>query len=164
MKVIYLIRHGKSDRSNPNLSDFKRLLNDEGKNEVNLMAKKLNELSFNPDLIICSTAERTVSTEKILAEETQNNLVNCIFDSSIYEATIDYLIFFVNSLPEKNNNVAIIGHNPGITLLSNYLTDDFIDNIPCSGIVKIELNIENWNEITRGIGTNKYFISPKDFD
>ena len=122
------------------------------------MANKLDELSFSPSLIICSPAKRTMLTSELLAKDTSTLFIN-----SIYEASLNDLVHIINTLPNKHNEIAMIGHNPSITKLSNYLTDDYIDNMPTCSVVKIELEIDNWNETIQGIGTKKYFIYPKMF-
>ena len=163
MKVIYLIRHAIAEQNSVNNEDISRALSQKGKEDAELMALKLKELNVNPDLIVCSIAKRTVSTKKIICKQIGDLNTNIIIDSSIYEASLDYLTFLVNTLPSRFNEVFLIGHNPAITLLSNYLTEDFIDNIPPCGIVKIEMEIEKWNEIVPGIGNKKYFIYPETF-
>ena len=158
MKTLYLIRHAKSDWDNPDLSDFERPLNKRGLRDVPFMAEKLGELGFNPDFIVCSPAKRTKTTAQLLV-----NSISTLYESSIYEASLKDLNHLVNFLPSNHKEIVIIGHNPSITELSNYLTDDIIGNMPTSSIIKIELEIENWDETTQGIGTMKFFICPKDF-
>ncbi len=158
MKTLYLIRHAKSDWKNPALTDSERPLNKRGLRDAPFMAKKLNELSFNPDLIVCSPAQRTKTTAELISKST-----SCLYDASIYEASLNDLTHLINSLPNEKTAIAIIGHNPSITNLSNYLTNDFISNMPTCSIVKIELEIDSWNETIQGIGTKKYFIYPKAF-
>ena len=158
MKILYLIRHVKSDWNDPALTDFERPLNKRGFKDAPFMIKKLDELNFNPDFIVCSPAQRTKTTAQLMV-----NSVSTLYNSSIYEASLNELIQVVNFLPNNHKEIALIGHNPSITNLSNYLTDDFIDNMPTCSIVKIELEIDNWDEITQGIGTKKFFIYPKSF-
>lgn len=159
MKILYLIRHAKSDWKNTELSDFERPLNKRGLKDASFMAKKLIELNFNPGLIVCSTAQRTTSTAQLISKQT-----SILFEDSIYEATLDNLTHLINFLPNEHEEIAIIGHNPSITNLFNYLADDFIDNMPTCSVVKIELEVDNWNEIVKGIGTKKFFIYPKAFN
>lgn len=158
MKTLYLIRHAKSDWSDSTLADFDRTLNKRGFRDAPFMASKLDELGFNPDFIVCSPAKRTKITAQLIA-----NSVSTLYEPSIYEAALKDLIQLINFLPNNHKEIAIIGHNPSITALSNYLTDDFIDNMPTCSIVKIELEIDNWNETTLGIGIKKYYTYPKAF-
>lgn len=159
MKTLYLIRHAKSDWNNPALSDFDRPLNKRGLRDAPFMAKKLIELNFNPGLIVCSPAKRTITTSELISNRTSTFYVD-----TIYEASLSDLTNIINTLPYEHTEIAIIGHNPSITMLSNYLTNDYIDNMPTCSVVKIELEIDNWNEVIEGIGTKKYFIYPKAFN
>jgi len=163
MKTLYLIRHAKSDWNNANLTDFERPLNKRGLKDAPFIAEKLKELTFNPDHIICSPAQRTSSTAKIICNGINYPIKDIVFEHSIYEASVTTLISLINLLPNNKDEVAIIGHNPSTTQLSNYLTDDYIGNMPTCSIVKIELEIDNWNEIVDGIGIQRFFIYPKAF-
>jgi phosphohistidine phosphatase len=163
MKTLYLIRHAKSDWNNSELTDFQRTLNKRGLNDAPFMAKKLNELDFQPDHIVCSSSQRTSTTAKLICKGINFPLKEVSFDQSIYEASLTTLISIVNSLPNNKNDIVIIGHNPSITGLSNYLTDNYIGNMPTCSIVKIELEIDNWYEVIGGIGIQKFFIYPKKF-
>ena len=163
MKTIYLIRHAKSDWKHPELTDFERPLNKRGLRDAPFMAQKLADLTFKPELIICSPAKRTTTTAKLICTETRYSIDNVLFDQSIYASSLNNLISLVNLLPNQHNEIAIIGHNPSITELSNYLTEDYIGNMPTCSVVKIELEIDNWNETVQGIGIQRFFIYPKAF-
>lgn len=161
MKTLYLIRHAKSDWNNPTLTDFERPLNKRGFRDAPFMGKKLIELNFNPSLILCSPSNRTTITAELICNEIDYRLEDVKFDQSIYESSNSNLIKLINQLPNKHNQIALIGHNPSFTMLSNYLTENYIGNMPTCSIVKVELEIDSWNEIIEGIGVQKYFIYPK---
>lgn len=163
MKIIHLIRHAKSSWDNPDLDDFSRTLNERGKKNAPFMANKLKELGCNPDYFLSSSAKRTTETSKIIATALNFNFEKIIFEKKIYESSLKQLLQILNEVPNNFNNIVLVGHNPCLTQLSNYLSDDFIDNIPTCGIVKIELEIDNWQHIIQGIGNKKFFIYPKMF-
>jgi phosphohistidine phosphatase len=156
MKTVYLIRHAKSDWNNPELTDYERPLNKRGLTDLPIMAEKLLGLNFNPQLIVSSPAQRAMNTAELISKEK-----SILFDSSIYEASLEDLIHLINLLPEKHNEIAIVGHNPSMTYLSNYLTGNTISNMPTCSVIKIEMEIDDWNQIVEGIGTQIYFIFPK---
>lgn len=163
MKAIHLIRHAKSSWQTPTTDDFSRTLNERGWKDAPFMARKLKELGLQPDYFVCSPAKRTTETSKIIANELNIDFDKIIFDERIYESSLKQLLQVINELPNNFNNAILVGHNPTLTQLSNYLTDNFIDNIPTSGIVKIELDIDNWQHIIQGIGRKIFFIYPKMF-
>lgn len=163
MKVIHLIRHAKSSWDNPDLDDFSRTLNERGKKDAQFMANKLKELGCNPDYFLSSPAKRTTETSKIIATALNFNFEKIIFEEKIYVSSLKQLLQIVNEIPNNFNNIVFVGHNPTLTQLANYFTNDFIDNIPTCGIVKIELEIDNWQHIIQGIGNKNFFIYPKMF-
>ena len=163
MKTIHLIRHAETNIKNYKSTDYLRCLNDSGLLEANLIAKKLSELDCNPDYILCSSAKRTTETALIIAKKLKFDEKQIIFDQYLYNATVKQLIEAINNIPNTFNNLALISHNPAISETSNYLTDDFIDHLPTCGVVKIELNVDNWKHIIQGIGNIEFFIYPKMF-
>ncbi len=156
MRSIYLIRHADSNQNNPSYSDFDRPLSDKGLKDVALVANELANLNFNPQLIICSTSERTVTTAKLIPTCT-----SYLFDSSVYEASLDYLVALINCFPEKHQEIALVGHNPSISLFANYLTGENNYSMSPCHVVKINLEVDNWSETIQGIGTEIYSISPE---
>lgn len=161
MKTIYLIRHAKSSWNDIGSKDFDRILNKRGEHDAPLIGRKLNNLLFKPDLIVCSPAKRTTITANLICQQIDYSFQSVQFEPSIYEASLTDLKNLINSFSNNFSAIALIGHNPSITLLSNYLTDQFLSNMPTCGVVKIELEIDSWNEIIQGIGRQKYFIYPK---
>ena len=163
MKTLYLIRHAKANWKKPKETDFERDLSKEGVQEISSIANKLTALSFKPEQIVCSSAKRTRETAELICSKIKHPIQDVKFDSSIYESSLSNLISLINSLPNSHNEIAIIGHNPSITHLSNYLTANLLGNIPTCSVIKIELEINAWNEIIEGIGIQKYFIYPQTF-
>ena len=58
MKKLYILRHAKSDWSDPNLDDFDRGLKKRGKNDIKLISNWLKEQGIQPNIIISSPAKR----------------------------------------------------------------------------------------------------------
>jgi phosphohistidine phosphatase len=57
-------------------------------------------------------------------------------------------------------NVMLIGHNPELTMLVNYLSNDNFDNIPTCGIVALNFNGE-WKNISSKSCEILFFEYPK---
>ncbi|MCG3720172.1 histidine phosphatase family protein, partial [Aliarcobacter butzleri] len=128
MKKLVLIRHAKSDWSNPFLDDFLRPLNKRGKKNAPLMAKVLKEKNIRPDLIILSPSLRTKQTlEYFIKELNYNDEVR--FEESIYEAPYENLLKVIKDIPNIHKIVFLIGHNPGLCDLTNFLVDKSFENI-----------------------------------
>ena len=158
MKTLHLIRHAKSDWNTTTQTDYKRPLNKRGLKDATMMAKQLQNLNFNPSIIYCSPAQRTKTTSSLLVKD-----IKIIFDKNIYEASLKDLTKLINEFPDEHSEIALIGHNPSITYLSNYLTGELMNNIPTCSVLKIDLEINSWQELTQDIGIQKFFVYPNMF-
>lgn len=149
MKTIYLIRHAESSWDNAT-TDFERALTEKGNEDAKLIS---NNMCSNPDIIIASPAQRTTETAIFFASALNYNIAEIDYEISIYEAPLQNLINKVNQIEAKHQTAVLVGHNPGITQLANYLADDNLSPVqPCT-VIKIELEVDNWNEIIKGIGS-----------
>ncbi|HEY8402926.1 MAG TPA: histidine phosphatase family protein [Cytophagaceae bacterium] len=162
-KLLYLVRHAKSDWSVPGQKDFDRTLNARGLSDAPKMGKKLNELGVNPEIIISSPAQRAKMTSLFFAEQLNYNPEHIVFEPEIYEASVRTLLQLVNNLDDNYRKVMLFGHNPGFTYFAEYLTKEEIGNIPTSGVVEIELEVSSWKEVSGDLGKLKMFIYPKKF-
>ena len=160
MKTLYLVRHAKSSWKHPELSDFERPLNKRGKNDATFMGKLLSDKGVNPGLVISSPAKRASTTAKIIASEINFPKEKIVLDENIYEATGRRLLEIISKTEEKYNSVMIFGHNPGLTVLNNNLSNKFIDNIPTCGVVALKFKTK-WNEIKLNSAGFIFFEYPK---
>ena len=69
MKTLYLLRHAKSSKDNPDLKDFERPLAERGIGDLPVIAERFKARKGNVDCIICSPAVRTKTTAKMFAWE-----------------------------------------------------------------------------------------------
>ncbi len=135
-KRLFLSRHAKSSWDDPTLRDFERPLNTRGKRDAPMMAQKLKAYGIKPDLIVSSDAKRAADTAHIYAETLQ---VPLRYDSRIYEASAQSLLYLIDTLFEHYDNVMIVGHNPTLTDLANILGDKPIANLQTAATVGIDL-------------------------
>jgi len=162
MKELILIRHAKSSWKHPELSDIDRPLNKRGQRDAPVMGEILAKKNVSPDLIISSPAERAKTTSITIAEIINYPVDKIKFVKSIYEASLFDLLTVIRNIDGNTESVMMFGHNPGFTMLNNYLTNRYIDNIPTCGIVSISFN-SGWKDIEEGSGKLNYFIYPKLF-
>ncbi|WP_020527447.1 SixA phosphatase family protein [Flexithrix dorotheae] len=161
MKTLYLVRHAKSSWKDISLDDFDRPLNKRGKRDAPFMGKRLKKQGIKPHLILASPAKRAKKTAKIFAREMGYPEGKIKFAKKIYEAGRNELLEVIRNQDDKINSLMLVGHNPELTSLSNYLSDYEIVNIPTSGISCIKLSIDTWNEIKLKAGEQSFFDYPK---
>lgn len=154
MKKLYLVRHAKSDWSNPSLDDFDRPLNQRGKKNAPFMGKILKKKKIKPDLIISSPAYRARETARKIAKKIRY-LDEIMYNEHLYEASLKEILEIVTFIEDEYDEVFIVGHNPSLNMLAFYLID-FNENIPTTGILEIEFNSQTWREISK---KNAKFVS-----
>jgi len=161
MKTLCLVRHAKSSWKYPNLDDFERPLNKRGHKNAPFMGKILKKLKVAPDLIISSPANRAAMTTRIIAAALDYPLENIRFSEAIYEFSEKALINVVKQIDDAVNQAMVVGHNPAINGLANFIGDQPISNIPTCGVFCVELDISAWANINALCGKLKFFEYPK---
>lgn len=151
MKILILIRHAKSSWKDISVDDFNRPLNKRGKRDAPFMGKLLAGKKLFPDLLISSPANRASATAKIIAEELDYPNEKIIWNENLYEASTNEIIKVINEVDEKYKVLLLVGHNPGLTNFSNYLSKSFKSNIPTCGFVVFSLK-KKWEEISKDDG------------
>lgn len=112
-------------------------------------------------MILSSPAVRALTTAQLFAEPLNYKAEKIQQCAEIYEAGVSTLLKTINEIDDRNNCVVMFGHNPGLTDLFNYLTDNDLINLPTSGIVKIDFDLDSWKLVSHGIGISTYIDYPK---
>lgn len=158
MKKIYFIRHAKAKKDFFN--DYERELNSQGKDEAKFIGQKLKNHAVCADAIFSSSSIRTKMTAKIIASELNFNK-KIKFEKTLYDANLNSILYFINEIDDKFENVFIIAHNPAITEISEILSDSIIGNMPTCGVFCIEFDVKSFKDIKPHCGKVLFFDYPK---
>ena len=121
---LYIMRHAKSDWSGPQISDFERPINKRGTRNAIRIGGWMNENNHIPQKIISSPALRAKETIELVTEQISKfNLEDLTYEDELYLAGFTQLIEFINTYKDKVQSLMLVGHNPGIENLVNYLCD-----------------------------------------
>ena len=121
---LYIMRHAKSDWSGPQISDFERPINKRGTKNAMRIGGWMNENNHIPQKIISSPALRAKETIELVTEQISKfNLEDLTYEDELYLAGFTQLIEFINTYKDKVQSLMLVGHNPGIENLVNYLCD-----------------------------------------
>jgi len=161
MKTLYLIRHAKSDWSNPLLSDFDRPLNKRGKKDAPFMGSIFAKAHIHPDLILSSPAVRAQMTALEIAKKIGYDSGSILYNETLYAASYDEIQHVLQSISSSQKTVFLIGHNPGLTEFAEYISGYPIENIPTCGIVCVKLKKDDWSSITEYSAQFVSFDYPK---
>lgn len=145
MKRLYLVRHSKSDQDDPSVTDFNRPLNKRGHADAPAMASILRTRAFIPEHIVSSPANRAKNSAEYFNKEFQSATIE--YDKSLYHGDIDDIINVCIKLNNSVQSVMLVGHNPGITFFANVICDANIGNVPTTGILVIDVDTEDWQDM-----------------
>jgi phosphohistidine phosphatase len=162
VKFLTIVRHAKSSWKEPSLSDFDRPLNRRGKADAPEMGRRLAARGIRPDLVVTSPARRARKTAKIMAKEMGLGKDEIRRDGAIYGAELTSLVELVTGFDEEAGHVMLVGHNPGLTDLAEYLSGEPFGNIPTGGVVGLEFDIGTWSDLKRGAGRLLFTDIPRD--
>lgn len=161
MKTLYVIRHAKSSWNFLHLPDYERPLNNRGNRDAPLMGQRFRARGIVPDCLVCSPALRARETAIKISMEigfTENSI---IYKRSIYEAGVPALLQTIEAFPDEAVSAFLVGHNPGMTCLAEYLTRKQIGSLPTCGVACIEMDIDSWSLAGRGLGNLDFLDYPK---
>ena len=161
MKKLLLIRHGKSDWNNPDLSDFERPLNERGLKNAVSMSQRLLDNNIVPQKIVSSPAFRAKQTAELFTKTLRIPNTEIQFSNEVYEATATDLLGLINMFDDQYKYIALIGHNPGLTDLILHLCDSGLYNLPTCGMVMIHFPFTSWEMVSYETGSMKFFDFPK---
>jgi phosphohistidine phosphatase len=162
---LLIMRHGKSDWSVP-VDDLNRPLTRRGRGAVRLMADWLREQELTPELVIASPAARAVETCEKVRTRLHLNPGQVVWDPRLYEASPADLVTVLRGIDSDIGRALVIGHNPGLELLLEYLVERLVKPgdgklLPTAAIARLGLG-RSWRDIDRYCGVLRTLMRPRD--
>lgn len=158
--TLYLLRHAQSTEKQLGEADKDRELTSQGMRESLQIGSWLKEQAFTCDLILCSTAVRARSTAGYLFEALNLPIEKVQFDDNLYNASSRTLFEQVTNTAPEVKSLMVIGHNPPMTYLAEYLTKKVIGDMVPGGLAMIQFNFSTWQEVGEGTGELIHYICP----
>lgn len=163
MKRLTLIRHFKSVAAEPWQRDFERPLSARGRRDAGLVGLHLTAWpEGKPDRVVVSAARRTRETAAALAEAGAWPKGCEVFEDRIYEAPLEMLQAVLAEQPEEAGHVVMVGHNPGMELMLEWLCPRELRPVVTGAVISMELAVDCWREVPAGCGRLLRFVRPVD--
>ncbi|MDI9355849.1 MAG: histidine phosphatase family protein [Chitinophagaceae bacterium] len=157
MKKLFLVRHAEANENVfKGMSDFERMLTNTGIAQASHLGNFLNQNFVNVDLIITSDAERTFTTSKIIAEQIKYPLEDIISSHNMYKSSVRLYLEILHELSDVNECILLVGHNPEITYIAEFLTGAEINIMELASFVEIHFDT-NWKEVSKNSGVFKQY-------
>jgi phosphohistidine phosphatase len=159
MKNLILVRHGKSSWEYQ-VGDKDRPLLERGIADAILVANKFHEKEIGIDVVFSSPANRALHTAMIFCRQMHFSLDKFRVAQRLYDFSGNEVIQFLKELDNALQTILIFGHNHAFTHIANSLGNTYIENVPTSGLVHLQFDVDKWSAIEKG--TTKQTIFPKE--
>lgn len=166
MHTLYLLRHAKSSWADPTLPDHERPLAARGRRDAKRIAKHLARLGTEPELVLCSTAERTRETLELL-RPALGATPAVRLEARLYAASSDELLERIRGVPEAVASVMLIGHNPGLHQLALVLASAGAElerleaKFPTAALATLTLPNTTWSRLSQADALLTGYVVPK---
>ena len=170
MRQLLLLRHAKSTWDDPMLSDHARPLNARGRQAAAAMRRAMHDLGLAPDLVLVSSARRTLQTLAMLEPWDDTPLIEPL--DGLYLASAPQMLGILNEVAETTRSVLLLGHNPGLHELALLLAGEALGNdspaarrlaksYPTGALAEFTV-IRPWSLLAAGGGRLTRFLAPGD--
>jgi phosphohistidine phosphatase len=88
-------------------------------------------------------------------------LSRLMVNESLYMGGEDAILRIIARTDNDINSLMIFGHNPDFTNLANYFLKDQIYNIPTCGLVRLNFDVTEWEQISNSKLVDSLFDFPK---
>lgn len=171
MRQLLLLRHAKSTWDDPMLSDHARPLNARGRQSAAAMRRAMRDLGLAPDLVLVSSARRTLQTLAMLEPWDDTPLIEPL--DGLYLASAPQMLGILQEVAETTRSVLLLGHNPGLHELALLLVGEpatgrdspalrrLAKGYPTGALTEFTV-IGPWSRLAAGGGRLTRFLTPGD--
>ncbi len=149
MRRLTLIRHANAEWKDASIADFDRPLNKRGLGEAETIGKLLLDNELVPDLLLTSTARRAQQTSEILARMLSLPTRRVKSAEQLYLARAEVILTLAQATGPKVQQLAIVGHNPGISELARSLAPHgaTITELSTASTCTLTFTAQTWADI-----------------
>ena len=169
-RELYILRHAKSDWDSTAESDFERPLAKRGEKDAPAVGKWMHKQKLKADYIISSPARRAKQTIHAVSKELGVSKQDIHFNEKIYMAGVETLLQILAECPKNTKKILLVGHNPGLDDLLQYLVAKQQLPFTQSGkllttatLARVGLT-DDWSHLQRHCGDLISLTRPGDID
>jgi phosphohistidine phosphatase len=161
-RTLVVLRHAKSSWKSDATHDHERPLNSRGRRDAPAVGAHLAGLGWQPELVLCSDARRTMQTW---------NGMEAVFDGSaavsynprLYHAGMGEVRQALSFVGAQIQRVMVVGHNPGWEQVVEWLSATSVRLTTCNAVI-LRGQGSTWEEALseRGNWSIEAIIRPKE--
>lgn len=159
MKLVVLMRHGKSDWNAGARDDHSRPLAPRGERAAAAMGRILASGGVVPDLVVTSSANRARSTAELAVEAMEADVPIRVTDV-LYGASPGMVFDQVHALEPHVDSVMLVGHEPTWSATAQIMTGAAV-LVRTATVVGIEFPAARWPQVSPGGGALWFVHQPR---
>jgi phosphohistidine phosphatase len=166
-----LLRHAKAASDDARLPDHARPLNPRGRQTAQMMQEAMRRLDLRVDLVLVSSARRTLQTLQGLSPWVSPQAVEPL--DGLYLAPATALLHTLRQVTPIYRRVLLIGHNPGLHDFALAISDRdpaqsaapggarLAETYPTMALAQFDVPDE-WGDLGETRATLRRFLTPAD--
>jgi phosphohistidine phosphatase len=143
------------------MADHDRRLTSEGIIAAARMGRYLRSKAVIPDVIVSSTAPRAADTARVLAEQLGHDPAQIRLEGTLFDGGPKAYMAVVNALPSGVQSVMLVGHNPDVSYLAEFLTHQSLGSMSKGAVVALTFGDLDWAGVSGRTGSVAFQIAPK---
>ena len=159
--TLYIVRHAKAEDRGTFMVDHDRQLTSDGIMAAARMGRYLHQEGINPAAIISSTAPRAKDTARMIAEQIGFDLERIQLDDRLFDGGPKAYLAAINAFSGETETAMVVGHNPDVSYLAEYLTHQTIGSMSKGEVVAVTFDNLTWAEVSGRTGSLTFQIGPK---
>ena len=168
MRQLLLLRHAKASWDDPGMADHGRPLNPRGRHAAQAMRDEMRRRDIQVDLVLVSSARRTLQTLQSLAPVVAPMAVEPM--DALYLASAPAMLHVLRQVTPTMRTILLIGHNPGLHDLALLLADGGLaasaapgaqvlaEGYPTMGLAQFDVDC-GWEALGPGHATLRLFLT-----
>lgn len=169
MKRILLLRHAQSSQEDDAGRDFDRPLTRRGEGAAPLMGSHMAAAGWLPARVIVSAARRARDTVEGLWRDWPSRPPTLV-EGDLYGAAPGDLMERLRRLPDDEDSVLLVGHNPAIQQTALDLAGDgdaeayaaMRAKFPPAALAVLDADVGRWADLGPGAADLAAFVRPQD--
>jgi phosphohistidine phosphatase len=164
LRTLLLLRHGKAgEYRDTQQGDKARRLTAQGRREAAEMGGRLPGIAGRLDGVVSSDAERALETARIAASGAGYG-GRIRVEHDLYATDVDTMLDVVRGLPDDEECVLLVGHNPSFEYLATALAEEGTNepSLSTGGLVHLALDAARWRDVRPGTGKLLGVYAPGD--
>lgn len=148
-KTLLLVRHADAAEAEVGQKDVDRELSPKGYQDATRLGYYFYEQQQAVDLMLVSTAHRARRTAEILAEQMRCNSHKIQFVEKLYQASVRVVLDLINDQTDSVTRLMIVGHNPTLSYLAEYLTGEAVGSMVPGGVFVLQPAVDEWSAVSQ---------------